>query len=67
MSLRRSDPANFDGPGGQEHDPELLSSATLRSDLVKLAGGCCLEHAAKIVDKILDEYKVTPKKKRKYP
>lgn len=65
MVLHRSNPANFSGLGGQEYDAEVIKAETLRSELVELVAGCCLEHSAKIADRILEEYKITSRK-RKY-
>lgn len=66
MALHRSNPAHFTGPGGQEYDAEAFKAETLRSELAELTIGCCLEHGAKIADKILEEYKITPRTRRKY-
>lgn len=66
MALHQSNPANFAGPGGQDYNVEAFKEATLRAELVELASQCCLEHSAKLIDKILADYKVTPKHGRKY-
>lgn len=54
-------------PGGIELNPEQFKADTLRADLAQTITLCCLEHAAQIADKILAEYKVTPKRPRRYP
>lgn len=52
----------FCGKGGEKYDAAAFAEATIRAELVELAHSCCLEHGAKVVDKILAEYTVTPKR-----
>lgn len=67
MVFHRANPANFEGPGGEEYDPERFKQEGLRAELVELAGTCCFQHGARVVDKILEDYKITPRSGRKYP
>lgn len=66
MVFHRADPKNFEGPGGEKFDVEGYAEARTQADLVELISQCCLEHSAKIISMILDEYHVTPRRKR-YP
>jgi hypothetical protein len=66
MVFHKADPANFEGPGGLEYDPEVFKYENLRADLANLAIGCCMEHGAKIIEKILTDYKVTPRRGHRY-
>jgi hypothetical protein len=52
----------FSGKGGEKYDADLFTEAILRAELVELVHGCCLEHGAIAVDKILAEYTVAPKR-----
>lgn len=54
--------AKFSGPGGEKFDKDSFTEATLRAELIELAHGCCLAHGATVVDKILIEYNVAPKR-----
>jgi len=54
---------NFSGKGGEKYDADLFTAAILRAELVELVHNCCLEHGAKVVDKILTEYTVAHKRK----
>jgi hypothetical protein len=54
--------AKFSGKGGQTYDEATFTEATIRAELVEVAHNFCLEHAAKVVDEILTEYNVTPKR-----
>lgn len=48
--------------GGEKFDAKTFTEATLRAELIALAHGCCLQHGAKMVDKILAEYTVTSRR-----
>lgn len=67
MVFHRANPANFEGPGGQEYDPDAFQAQKLRAELAQLAFSCCLEHGARIADKLLEHYSITSKHNRKYP
>jgi hypothetical protein len=66
MVLHKSNPKNFGGGlGGEDSDPEKLKAETLRAGMVELIGSCCLQHSARIVDKLLQEYKIVPRYTRR--
>jgi hypothetical protein len=52
----------FSGKGGEKYDVAIFTKAILRAELVELVHDCCLEHGAAMVDKILADYTVTPKR-----
>jgi len=66
MTLHRANPASFAGQGGEDYDRAAFSEATIRSELVELIAQYCFEHSAKAADKILEEYKVAPRRGHKY-
>ena len=45
-------------PGGREMD-STFAAGQLRADLCEIATACCYEHGARMVDKILESYRVT--------
>lgn len=66
MTFHRANPANFVGEGGESYDRAAFSEAVIRSELVELIAQFCFEHSAKAADKILEEYKVAPRRGHKY-
>jgi hypothetical protein len=48
--------------GGEKFSVDTFTEATVRAELIALAHGCCLAHGAKVVDKILEEYTVAPRR-----
>lgn len=66
MVFHKSDPANFDGPGGEEFHLGSYVAGRIKADLAELAIGCCFEHGAKIIDRLMADYVITPKRQGKY-
>lgn len=50
------------GPGGTEYDKDTFTAAELRADLCRIANDIHYLAGAKIVDALLAEYTVHPKK-----
>lgn len=52
----------FGEPGGDEYDADAFHAGALRSELIELASGCCFTHASRIIDALLAEFTVTPRR-----
>lgn len=55
-------PAKDSDKGGVAFDKKSFAEETMRAELAELARECCLEHGGRVVEKILSNYTVAPKK-----
>lgn len=49
-------------PAGTAPDPQAMKDGALRADLCEMVREFCLAHDAKIIDRLLRDYDVTPRK-----
>lgn len=55
-------PAKNSNKGGVTFNEKSFAEGTMRAELAELARECCLEHGGRVVEKILANYTVAPKK-----
>ena len=56
-------PDSFQGSGGEPFDDKAYREGLLRADLARIAIELDYRHGARLIDRLLADYTITPKRK----